>query len=66
MSPYDYTNYYSHLSLGNPNTEIKVSDILNVTFPSMNSMIDIDHSPTQYMMAGVWQVSRRKGLGIIW
>ncbi|XP_022088109.1 uncharacterized protein LOC110977889 isoform X2 [Acanthaster planci] len=50
----------------NPNAEIEVLDILNLTFDDDDAEIDINDTATQYLMAAAWRVSDQKGLGIKW
>ena len=50
----------------NPNTEVEVVDIVDLAFDDNDTVIDIDHTITQYMMAAMWRVSERKGKDIIW
>ena len=50
----------------NPNTEIEVLDVLDLRFEDIDSVFDMDVSPTQLLMAGVWRITQRKGLDIKW
>ncbi|XP_071784665.1 uncharacterized protein [Asterias amurensis] len=56
----------SDLTIDNPNTEIEVIDVIDLNFDDINNLIDIDGTPTQYMMAAAWRVSQQKGLSINW
>ncbi|XP_033637440.1 uncharacterized protein LOC117298344 isoform X1 [Asterias rubens] len=56
----------SDLTRDNPNTEIEVLDVIDLNFVDIDNLIDVDGTPTQYMMAAAWRVSQLKGLSINW
>jgi hypothetical protein len=59
----DQCNDVTH---NNPNTEIEVLDVLDLSVEDIDSLVDMDVSPTQLMMAGIWRVTQHKGLDITW
>ena len=46
--------------------EIEVFDVMDLKFTDIDTMIDVDHSAAQYMMAAAWRISEQKGLDIKW
>ena len=44
--------------MGDMNEKVRYEDI--------DGVVDMDVSPTQLLMAGVWHITQRKGLDIKW